>query len=112
MKRSEWISQKLGGLPEWVQIIIALAIMIFIAYLVAYQVHLSGGYETPTSVDARPSIFIIQAFAFESMDGQKSYVLDYAKDGEVQAQAVFSSSGQLSAFRHYLDEKYGIVNKK
>jgi flagellar basal body-associated protein FliL len=113
MKRSEWISEKLGSLPEWVQIIIALAVMIVIAYLVAYQVLFTASATDASDPSERPEIYILQEFDYQTMDGGgTTFVLDYAMDGEVQAEALFPTAKQRDAFRAYLDEYGQIVSSK
>lgn len=107
MKRLEWVSAKLPWLEP-----VLFFVFGAICSLSLFWIIVMPKPQIPVVDEARPAIYILQEFDYDSMEGATTYILDYTKDGEVQAEALFADKAQRAAFKRYLDEKYGIVNKK
>jgi hypothetical protein len=107
MKRLEWVSAKLPWLGP-----VLFFVFGAICSLSLFWIIVGPKPASPAAVETKPAIYILQEFDYNSMEGATTFILDYTKDGEVQAEALFPDKDQRAAFKRYLDEKYGIVNKK
>jgi hypothetical protein len=107
MKRLEWVSSKLPWLEP-----VLFFVFGAICSLSLFWIITGPKPASPAAVETKPAIYILQEFDYNSMEGATTFILDYTKDGEVQAEALFPDKDQRAAFKRYLDEKYGIVNKK
>jgi hypothetical protein len=107
MKRFEWLDEKLPWLGP-----VLFFVFGAICSLAIFGIIMGTKPVGPAASETRPEIYILQEFDYQSMEGATTFILDYTKDGEVQAEALFPNKDQRAAFKRYLDEKYGIVNKK
>lgn len=73
--------------------------------------------EPAVSVDAsslveEPRFYILRSEAYPSIDGGVNLVLDYAREGVVQAQAVFDTTEQRDAYIKHLETLGRVLNKR
>jgi hypothetical protein len=96
MKRIEWIKGKLKTLfPEWVQIIIFVLIGLLLVVILF-----------------RPSVYIISRAEIINFEGQKIFLLDYARNGITQSQAMFYSGSDRERYERYLERTSYVENKR
>jgi hypothetical protein len=61
--------------------------------------------------ETRRIFYITQSQTFVTMDGGEAVILDYARDGEMQTQAVFKSIVERDDFIAHLEIFGPVVNK-
>jgi hypothetical protein len=106
MTRREFIQGKMFTLiPEWVQVVI----WVLIALILTFLVFRVATYQRPEAEARKPQFYIVNRLQYPMLDGSGGYVLEYAKDGEVQISPSFLSDDDRARFEHYLSKVGEIV---
>jgi hypothetical protein len=95
------------------RIALALGTLLFVAIgsiaILTAKPNRPGATVTAQAVE---SYYIINCQTYTNIEGQPAIVLDYAKNGEVQNQAIFQSEKERDAFVRYLSSRGLVENRK
>jgi len=84
---------KLTSPPEWLQIIIALVITILLTCILWVLVE---------SEKPKPVFRIVAREDYPTLEGTGGFVLEWARNGEMQIPAVFKNAEEREIFERYL----------
>jgi hypothetical protein len=93
-------------IPEWLQI----GLFILVAVVAVCLLNAAVNSKTETVKQTVPHFIIVSREQYPLFDGTGGYILEWAKDGEMQIPAAFQSLEEREIFERYL-EMCGEVEK-